>query len=332
MRAPGFWWTPPETPALAARLLSPLAALTAAATARRLRQGAGGAWRAGVPVICLGNLVAGGAGKTPATMALAARLAARGVAVAVVSRGYGGRLAGPLRVDPARHRAAEVGDEPLLLATLAPTYVARDRAAGVRMAEAAGAGAILLDDGFQNPSVARDLSLVVVDAERAFGNARCLPAGPLREPVAAGMARAQATLAIGPAAAQTAFAGRWGDLVARPLLTGRLEPLATGMDWRGQRVLAFAGIARPERFFATLAGLGAEVVRAVPLADHAPLAPALVERLLAEARSLGAEPVTTEKDAVRLPPAWRGRVLILPVRLRLDDPAALDALLAPLVP
>lgn len=322
MRTPAWWY---REGGLLPAFLAPLGMVYAGFTAQRLLRG--NPYRARVPVICVGNLDAGGSGKTPTVIALVERLLARDVAVHVVSRGYGGRLPGPVRVLPS-HGAQEVGDEPLLLSAFAPVWVARDRAAGVRAAEEAGAGAILLDDGFQNPSVSKDLSIVVVDAARGWGNGRAIPAGPLRETVSAGLARADFLLSIGPPETQEAFASRWGAaLRSLGQLRGEIRPLLTGMPWAGIRALAFAGIGQPERFFATLRTLGTEVVSTVALDDHQPFTPTLLQRLEADATRLVAQLVTTEKDAVRLPPAMRSRVLTLPVRLQLGDWGPLDAAL-----
>jgi tetraacyldisaccharide 4'-kinase len=280
-----------------------------------------------VPVICVGNLTAGGAGKTPTAMALVNRLAARRIAVQVVSRGHGANLTGPVRVDERRHDAGEVGDEPLLLSPFAPVWIGRDRAAAGRAAAADGAAAVVMDDGFQNPGLAKDLSIVVVDAEAGFGNGRVIPAGPLREPVSDGLARADLVLAIGTPEARAALVADWPEVAALPQIGGEIGPLATGMDWRGLRCVAFAGIGRPEKFFATLAGLGAEIVARHPFGDHARYGPRILARLEAEALGQGAQLVTTEKDAVRLPPSVRSRVLVVPVRLEVDDWAPLDAAL-----
>ena len=186
---------------------------------------------------------------------------------------------------------------------------------------------IVMDDGLQNPGVAKDLNIVVVDADTGFGNGRVMPAGPLREPVAAGLVRADLVLSIGEPDALERFERMWGDAIAVPHAKGSLEVLPTGVDWKGLRVLAFAGIGRPEKFFATLRSVGAEVVRAEALDDHQPLGDALIARLERDARSLSAQLVTTEKDAVRLPSTSRQGVLTLPVRLAMNDKAALDAAL-----
>jgi tetraacyldisaccharide 4'-kinase len=323
MRAPMFWHEPPG---LRAALLSPLAAIYAAATRRRLARGA--RERLGVPVICVGNLNAGGTGKTPTVIALAGRLAAMGIAAHAVTRGHGGRLQGPVRVVERQHSAADTGDEALLLAAFLPTWVSKDRAAGARAAIAAGAQAILLDDGFQNPGLAHDLAVVVVDAHIGFGNGRVIPAGPLREPVATGLARADLVLSIGDGAAQARFADTWGAMVRLPHVTGALVPLPTGLPLAGQPVLAFAGIGHPEKFFRTLKAMGADLRATHGLRDHQPLGDALMARMLREAKAMGAQVVTTEKDAVRLAPSLRAQVMTLPVRLQIADGTALDAALA----
>jgi tetraacyldisaccharide 4'-kinase len=291
MREPAFW----RNPGGLARLLAPLAAIYGAVAAWRMaRPGT----VAGVPVLCVGNLTVGGAGKTPTAMALAKLLLEVGRRPFVLSRGYGGRLVGPTQVDPAVHGAAEVGDEPLLLARVAPTIVARDRVAGAAAARAAGTNVIVMDDGFQNPSLNKDLSLLVVDGTRGVGNGKVLPAGPLRVPLDVQLARAHALLVIGQgSAAQPVLAAASG----LPVFHGRLVPDASALAaLRSQKVLAFAGIGDPEKFFATLAGAGidARVRQAFP--DHHNYRRAEAADLIQRAEREGLVLVTTEKDLVRL--------------------------------
>ena len=314
-RAPAFW----QRDGLLPRLLSPLSAVTAAVTALRLKREG---WFCPVPVICVGNATLGGAGKTTVTLDLARRLVARGWGVHVLLRGYGGSARGLHWVEP-DEPASVVGDEALLHAAVAPTWTCANRKHGAQALLAACAEVVLMDDGLQNPGVQKRFSLLVVDGTSGFGNGRVFPAGPLREPVAAAARRCQAAVLIGPDAT-----GALAKLPpGLPVHRARLVPGPEAAALAGRRVLGFAGIAMPEKFFATLAEAGAEVVARRPFPDHHPYTPAELDDLLAEADRLGAVPVTTAKDAVRLPSAWRERVQVLTVTLVWDDPDAPEGLL-----
>ena len=327
MQAPKFWYRSRSWQAV---LLSPFGALYALASARRQKNAR--PVQVGVPVMCIGNLNVGGTGKTPTTIAIAQLLTARGMDVHIVSRGYGGSLTAVIQVDPRRHTADEAGDEPLLMAAFVPTWVANERVAGARAAAAEGADIILLDDGFQDPSLFKDVSIVIVDAARGFGNGRCLPAGPLREPVRVGMKRADAIISIGEPEAQARFQKKSATQIDHQShLKARLKPIEMGMPWAEGRYLAFAGIGDPEKFFMTLRGLGASLVRTVALDDHQKLARPMIQRLQKEAQAMNAQLVTTEKDAARLPADLRSGILSLPVRLEFEDTNNLDALLNPLL-
>ncbi len=319
MREPSFWW---QEPGLAAWALSPLARVYGAVAGRRM--GKTGA-PAGIPVICVGNFTLGGTGKTPAALAFAEILTAAGEHPYFLTRGYRGREAGPLRADPAKHSARDVGDEPLLLARAAPTWVARDRAAGARAAAEAGAGCIVMDDGHQNPSLVKDLSLVVVDGGYGFGNERVIPAGPLREPVAAGIARADAIILVGTDETEAArhFAGK-------PVHGARIVPDDEGQRFAGKSVVAFCGIGRPDKFFATLKSLGARIAEEMPYPDHHAFSDEEIMFILEVAARHGAAAVTTEKDFARLSPDARRMVETLPVRIEFEAPGAVEAMLAKL--
>ena len=319
MKSPGFWYD--RRPSLAASLLEPFGAITARATARRLRRVG---WTAPVPVVCCGNVGVGGAGKTTLALDLARGLAERGIAVHCLTRGHGGSArSGVLRVEPDHHDAALVGDEALLLAEVAPCWRSPDRAAAARAAIAAGAQLLLMDDGLQNPGLVQDWPLLVIDGAVGFGNGRLLPAGPLREPVAAAAARAAGAILIGADA--TGDAGRLPQ--ALPLLRAELAMDPAIGRLRDRRLLAFAGIARPAKFFDALVAHGLTVLETRSFADHHRFRPAELERLQRDAVRLRATLITTPKDAVRLPAALRATVAVASVSLRWLDPEARAALL-----
>jgi tetraacyldisaccharide 4'-kinase len=308
---------------LLARLLQPTGWAYGRATARRMR--APGE-RAGAPVICVGNFVAGGAGKTPVAMALARMLIGDGRRVAFLSRGYGGaERSEPLLVDPGAHTVAMVGDEPLLLAKLAQCWVGADRVRSARSAVEAGANALILDDGLQNPGLVKDLAFAVVDGETGFGNGLCVPAGPLRAPVSAQAPFVHALIVLGGGEAAAARIAAFAP--GKPLIRASLEPDALAAPLIGREVVAFAGIARPEKFYATLRRVGAQIVATRDFADHHPYTPREVEALIEEAGNRNALLATTEKDLVRLNSRQARAVVTLPVTLRFEDPASVRRIL-----
>ena len=308
LHPPQFWRRDGVLP----RLLSPLSAITAAVTAHRIAQPG---WRAPVPVICCGNVTVGGAGKTTLALDLGQRLIARGRAVHFLLRGYGGKQRGPHRVAPG-DTASDVGDEALLLAAVAPTWIGGDRSASARAAVAAGAQVLVMDDGLQNPTLHKDLSLLVVDGASGFGNGHVLPAGPLREPITAAAARCQAAVVIGP------------DVTLPPsllVLRASLVPGPEIADLAGQAVTAFAGIAVPQKFFGMLREAGVRLVSEVPFPDHHSYTDDDMRTLTQRAGN--AILVTTPKDAVRIPSSIRPAIHIIGVSLAWEEPAPLEALL-----
>ncbi len=294
MREPRFWR---RSGSLLSRAAAPAAAIYGAVSgARMARPGAS----AGVPVFCVGNYHVGGAGKTPAVLALGEILKGLGEQPVVLSRGYGGRLPGPVQVDAERHAAADVGDEPLMMTRQMPVIVSRDRVAGATLARSIGASVIVMDDGFQNPSLKKDTSLIVIDARRGIGNGRVVPAGPLRAPLAGQLARTDSLIVIGEGEAANDVAaqvkGRGGAVWHARIVP---EP-ASLAALRGHRLLAFAGIGDPERFFATLRDNGSDVAKTRAFPDHHVFSAADIAGLVSDAAREGLMMVTTEKDAARM--------------------------------
>jgi tetraacyldisaccharide 4'-kinase len=304
--------------------------LYGAVAARRLRRKG---LHAGIPVLCVGNYHVGGAGKTPTVLALAKLLRDLGETPVVLSRGYGGELRGPVRVDPARHAASDVGDEPLMLAGTLPVVVSRKRAEGVPLARAHGATVILMDDGFQSPAVVKDASLIVIDSERGLGNGQVFPAGPLRAPLRPQLARTDALIIVGNGSAAGGVAA---EIAAhgKPVLRAHLKPGEVQVaSLRGKRVLAFAGIGDPTRFFNTLRSSGIEVAAQRAFADHHAYSQAELEGLIAEAKRDGLTLVTTEKDLARLRhggglPDWAREIVAFAVTLEFDDAALMRKFIA----
>jgi tetraacyldisaccharide 4'-kinase len=318
MHEPAFWYRPASW---MSRFLMPLGAIYGAIASHRLqREGLD----AGIPVLCVGNYHVGGAGKTPTVLALAKLLAELGETPVVLSRGYGGQLSGPILVDPARHAATDVGDEPLMMAGKVPVVVARDRINGVALARSQRASVILMDDGFQNPAIAKDASLIVIDGTRGLGNARVFPAGPLRAPLPPQLARTDALIVIGDGGGADAVAAAVAAR-GKPVLPAHLRPgEASVAALRGKRVLAFAGIGDPSRFFRTLRANGIDVVEERAFADHYPFSENQIETLRNEARRDALTLVTTEKDLARLRgrdglPDWARGIVPFAVTLEFDD-------------
>jgi tetraacyldisaccharide 4'-kinase len=318
MKAPAFWSTP--KPTILARMLWPLSAIWRIhATCRH--------WVAtpvkmDIPVYCIGNVTLGGAGKTPVALDLARRLIQQGANPHFLSRGYGGSEKGPLRVDPGQHSAAEVGDEPLLLARIAPTWIGADRVTSAKLAQAMGATHLIMDDGFQNPSLSKTASILVIDGTAGMGNGCVFPAGPLREAVSAALSRANAVVILGDKLAPSLgkdLKGFHGPVLSVHIVAQRPDalPIATGC-------IAFAGIGRPEKFFATLRGLDLNLLLTQEFPDHHAFSPQDLEALEKHAKALGGVLVTTEKDAIRLPSDFRRRVIALPISL--DWPPGTDPL------
>jgi tetraacyldisaccharide 4'-kinase len=299
-------------------LLAPLGWIWAVGA--RLRAGRSAQHRSPIPVICVGNLSVGGVGKTPVAMSIARLIPG----AHFLSKGYGGKEIGPLRVEPHRHDYRSVGDEPLLLAEVAPCWVARTRIDGADAAASAGAAILVMDDGFQDPSLEKDISILVVDGATGFGNGHCMPAGPLREPVEKGLKRADVVVILGEDRHDVA------SLVApKPVLRAWLEPEAEASVLHGRKVVAFAGIGRPAKFFHTLDMLGANLVEAYAFPDHYPFHPHEIQELQSSATQHNAFLVTTAKDYVRVPVTLRDQIGVVQMDVAWEDEALLLDILAP---
>ena len=319
MREPSFWW---RRAGLTAGLLAPLGLVYGAVAARRMAmKGA----PAGVPILCVGNFTLGGAGKTPTVMMLARMLADAGERPVCLSRGYGGDVAGPMLVDTHTAVAAKVGDEALLIARVAPTIVARNRVAGAAFAQAQGADLIIMDDGLQNSSLMKNFTLAVIDGRRGVGNGCIFPAGPLRAPLAAQLEQTDALLVAGEGvgAADVIAQARVHDL---PVFHGRLAPDLSGLaTLKGRKVLAFAGIGDPEKFFATAVEAGIAVTERRVFGDHHHYTAEEAGELIMEAEHDGLVLLTTEKDRARMAGerllgALATRAHTLPVTMVVDEP------------
>ena len=330
LETPSWWY---RKTGVVASALSPVAALYGRVAAARMAKGA--PYRSGLPVICIGNFTAGGGGKTPTAIAVATLLKAMGRNPAFLTRGYGGTAKGVVRV--AGQSADEVGDEPLLLAAVAPTFVSADRAAGAKAIEGTDADIVVMDDGFQNPSLAKDLSLIVVDAASGLGNGQVIPAGPLRAPLDAQLARAGALLVIGDGKKAAGMIAAF-EAAGKPVLRALIAP-APHMDPRWLSILpaiGFAGIARPAKFFATLKGNGARLIASHAFPDHHRFTEKEAKRLLQEAEEKSAMLVTTEKDWARLPEDDEDSALTelkhrsrpFPIVVTFEDEAAVKELLS----
>ena len=329
MTTPKWWYQRDrKSAALARMMLKPVSWIWAGVTANRIARAV--PVDPGVPVVSIGNLTVGGSGKTPIAREVLRLLRASGIDAHALSRGYGGSLEGPVRVDLNAHTAAEVGDEPLMLALDSPAWIARDRVAGAKAAAADGALALVLDDGHQNPTLMKALSLIVVDGETRdgewpFGDGSVFPSGPMREPLKAGLARADAVVIMMPSDLAEVDPELVETFGALPVFIARLEP--AGPPPAGP-VVGFAGIAKPWKVERSLKAAGAEIADFAPFADHAPYRDADLRFLADRAELFGATLVTTEKDWSRLPPEWRAKVVSWPVKATFEDEAGFVALLA----